>query len=211
MNLPVEVRLVDLAAAAQALEGLCAGAVKGAIRKALGPVQRRVGEMVAGALEQSPEWDSILAGTLRQEFGLAEPAQALREVREAVLGAVRAEATSPPGSIGGMLVTVLPEPLERQLAAAQAYPSKGGAVDWLSWLLFAGRNRVVADARLQTFRRPVEQSRAGFALMVKNGQLGYSVDPEFAGDLHGNWFTRVLTPLVDPVLDVMLAEVGRAF
>jgi hypothetical protein len=89
-----------------------------------------------------------------------------------------------------------------------AYQSKGGLVDWLSWLLFAGTARVVSDVRFQSYRREVRGSRAGYGLMVRRPPLGYSVPAQFAGTDDDNWFDRAFAPLGDVLLEAMIKEVG---
>jgi hypothetical protein len=212
MSFVGQVSLTDLTGAEKLIGDLAARAVRAAVRKALRPTEAEVGLLVSKAIEASPEWDSLVNGRLRQEFGLEFPDQQVGKVRDAVAGAVAAREEDFPGAIAGMVVEVLPLEFERQLARESAYQSRGGLVDWLSWLLFAGSAVVVSDASLQLFRDEVKASRAGKALMrrFKNRPLGYSVG-EFRGTSQDNWFDRVLEPLGGPVFDVMLRNVTRNF
>ncbi len=204
------VRLTNLADARGSIDKLIKEAVQKAILVALGPVKAKVSILLAETLESSTEWKEILGGTLQQEFGLRDPAEELNLISEALANSVAVEKVNPPNSIGGMLVTILPFDVQRRLAANIAYRSRGGRVDWLNWMLFSGKKIVIGDARLQLFSRSVEKSRAGYALMVKSKPLGYAVSPEFAGTEGANWFTKVLTEIGFPVLEIMIEEVKRS-
>lgn len=203
-----------------------------ALRRAAPAIRSEVQALVDAALRNSPEWNSLLSGKLRESFGLAEPQSALEEIGHAVRESVHVEVIpAAQDSLGGLSVAVLRDDFSEVLASrgasytyqakAKPFAGKSGgpvSVPWLEWLLFKGDNIVLAGVEINLSRASRGASRTGRAIMVHVGtsrfstrpSRGWSVPPEFSGVEDANWLTRVLDEVggdVEGVLEKALAGI----
>jgi len=212
MKLVGHLSLKDLKFAEKAIGGMAKEIIQKSIIKSLPRINIKVSLILETALESSDEWRSILSGRLREEFGLENPENAVLFIKNAIVGSLKTYSVNIPGSLGAIRVDILPLEVERQLADSLSYISHGkigGKIDWLNWLLFSGTSIVVSDATFHLFNKQITASRTGHSLMIQKKPLGYSVNPEFSGDSSLNWFDKVLIPLGQPVLTIMIDEVKR--
>lgn len=188
-------------------------------------IRTQVRELVDVALRLSPEWDSLLGGTLREHFGIADPVPVLAGIARVLQESVLVEVFVGQGqSLGAMKVSVGRDNYADVLAVPGAsYTSNDSVVDWLNWLLLAGDKLVLGGLiQLRQFKRSRRGSRTGRTIMIERNPnrrlprgvkpspiVPWQVPPEFAGDESSNWLTRTLEPLVPSVEDIVLAEMQR--
>jgi hypothetical protein len=159
-----------------------------------------VQQYVRQAVEATPEYAQLVAGSLREEFGLPDAPAMVDEVVSAVVRSVSAEVLPPAGEyLGGIFVGAFAADFSDALSASSArYDSvnKDGdvtPVEWLTWLLFAGDAVVIADYGVFRGADPAF-SRTGSHIMVKRRQGGslqpWRVPPAYSGTFSANWLTR---------------------
>jgi len=210
--------------AAGLAEGL-AGEIRGYVARGLARVAARVAAPVRQEVEHavvgSREYESLMSGQLRGEFGLADPGTVLPGVAKAAAASVRVTPRAGAGDdLGGLVVEAMRSDFRDALAADGArYVSANRAgeshpVEWLEWLLFAGDRVVIADYGVAT--GPFDRfSRTGTHLMLKTRAKGrvqpWRVPPAFAGTEHANWLTRVAEAAGPRVLEAVTQAVRQVF
>lgn len=183
------------------------------IRRALGPIRRKVRDTVERALRASPEFDSLAGGRLQAELGVADSLSAMRAIADAIVGV--SEVTHQPVSVsgenltGGLTVSVLRTDLGEVLAIPGAtFTSEGGyQIDWLDWLLTKGDQFIIAEYVFVPGEHP--GSRTGLGIMAKAQQGGWRVPPEFAGTINDNWLTRSLGGAEPAIAEIIQQELLR--
>jgi hypothetical protein len=159
-----------------------------------------VRETVAEALHATPEYSSLVAGQLREEFGVVDGKEAVASIVRAIQAAARVEVIPPAGEyLGGVWAGAIREDFGDALGAEGAYylstnaKGQSSPVEWLKWLLFAGDTVVLTEYGLFSGADP-SYSRTGRLIMAKRkagGKLApFRVPPAYAGTARSNWLTR---------------------
>lgn len=172
-------------------------------------LKREIKKLVGEALEDSPEYQSILGGILREHFGIANPGEVLAEIVQFIKSTVAVRKTSPAGfyDIGGIQAAVLADVYELLGLKASSYISyskRNGEliIPWLSWLLLDGDELIIADYEIN-FDKSRASSRTGNAIMVKAGKnrrsRGWKVPNQFSGTVGNNWISRSLEPVIPKI------------
>lgn len=198
-------------AAVDCLRGVVYDGLVGVAAAAPEPVR----EAVERALRSSPEYDSLLAGDLRDLFGVEESQPVVEGVVRAVRDSVAVTASRGTGAVLGVLtVEILRDDYSDVLAVEGAkYVSvsrrrgTSTVVDWLNWLLLAGTSVVVAEWEAKSDRASFAGTRTGGAVMVlprRRAGRGFQVPPEFSGVSDENWLTRCMAEVQPAVQDVLV-------
>ena len=147
-----------------------------AISAFLNKVKEPVRKIIEDSLKASPEYQSIFNGDLQQQFGLANPQEALDGIVRAIKEAIIFEPRPGHGDIlGEIFIGAFQEDFADALSSPEAsYHSHSFTIDWLLWYLTRGGSMVVADYRIMNDGSPLQNSRAGTALMVKSSNMGWS-------------------------------------
>jgi hypothetical protein len=126
------------------------------------------------SLQLSPTYHSLISGTLREEFGLQNPADVNGVIDEVAKGVVARTILPSSRSLGGVRVDLMAKSL--QIIAATPHgryissPS-GREVPWLEWLLLEGPRVILTGVELLRTRKPRPgSSRTGYTIMVKRSQ-----------------------------------------
>jgi hypothetical protein len=179
------------------------------------PVLRNtINEIIEKNIISSPEYQSLLNGKLAGLFGLDNPDYILSKIIQTVKNSVLIE-TRPAifSSVisAGITVSLLPSDFSDVLSIeGVSYDSKGGAVDWLKWLLTAGDTVVVVDYDV-VFGNAFVGSRSDFAIMERNVGQGFSVPPEYSGTAQNNWLTRSLEDVDKLIGNILILELNKVF
>lgn len=182
---------------------------------AAGRVLRDVRDAVRRSLEAGDEYRSLLAGTLREEFGVEEPQGVVNNIVNAVADSVNVSVLpAGRGDLGGLRVDAVRGDYSDVLAVPGAsYVSvslRRGTetlVPWLNWLLLAGDRVIVGD--WQTLAGGRLGSRTGRMIMVsptRRPPRGFRVDPAYSGVAGNNWLTRSMEAAV-PEIEAALGRV----
>lgn len=162
-------------------------------------------------IKQQPEWQSLEGGKLRSDFGIPNGLN-LDNLLNVWAHDYNVKITQPKisgGDIrGGITIGVIDSEHNQALRQSAAhYSSKGGEVDWLNWLLFAGDSIVVRDYHViyGLNQRQISFSRTGKALMAKRGN--FKVDSAFSGTEDNNFITRAMDGVEDDIFDILQKEI----
>ncbi|MBY0525610.1 MAG: hypothetical protein K2R98_19550 [Gemmataceae bacterium] len=193
-------------------------------------VTPQVREVIQTAIVKSPEYDSLLRGSLREAFGLKDPQPILDGIVEAVeLATVVTRLKASAGNLGGLTISILATGFADVFKVPGTTYASGSRrhgvtlVPWLEWLLFGGDKVILVNFELNLARKSRAASRTGRAIMVrkrhepsrlpprKNEFQPFRVPPEFAGTTDNNWLTRALGPVAPALQDILQKEVERIF
>lgn len=154
----------------------------------------RLGEEIERRLKNSPEYHSLVEGSLYGNLGVLNGDQ----VTDKIIGVLRNQMQLNPRPVvvrGGQLVGGLSVEVARadlqdvlNVDGAEFVSKKGFAVPWLDWLLRGGTNVILAD---YTFLNIHGLGRTERGFMVKSTR-GWSVPSPWQGDPDFNWITRSL-------------------
>jgi len=152
-------------------------AMRNVVTRIEGPIRTLVGDV----LINTPEFQSLSSGLLREEFGLGTRAGGPIEGKDAALSVIaaiqKAVVVSPiaatGNSLGGLLIEALADDFKDALSSEWAsYDSNGHTIDWLEWLLLEGDRVIIQGYEiLRDYpKRKVNtrsSSRTGKVIMVK--------------------------------------------
>lgn len=159
----------------------------------------KVKELVGAGMLASRHYTSLISGTLKYEFGLAEPTLMVGTIVAAVQASVMVK-TLPASStsFGGIEIGAFYETFADAMSASgsvyqsHSKRSPGGVdVPWLKWLLFSGDSIVLKDVQILRGDEPgannypkrkifnFGSSRTGPAIMVRRNYSTGSVQSRY--------------------------------
>jgi len=171
--------------------------IENAFNKAIGPISSEIKTLVGAALRTEPEYQSLISGTLRIEFGIMDIASVDNVVEQMV---DTLQVTKNPikitnlGLSGGFIITMIKSDdisgIINSDAAIVTDNSKGHKLPWLQWLLLNANQPIIRNYEVKVGANPY--SRSGMGIMVESNK-DWRVPPEFAGSQQDNWTTRAMT------------------
>lgn len=189
------------------------------VRANLGEISRSINSqvllIVSSALKNSPTSQSLLSGKLKDDFGLfgnvastaissiidyiVTKSDVKVDVSRTSKSLLSVSINLPTGDIGA--IVNLP---------GGSYPSKGGEVKWLEWLLTKGSQVVIGNFWLYPYAKGFTRS-GGSSIMVKLVNQGepFRVDPDHAGTEDDNFLIRAIEPHADKILSIAADEIAR--
>lgn len=147
-------------------------------------------------IKAQPEYDSLMSGKLKAEFGLPDSSARLSSILSTIeSGSV---VQTKPLAIAGSRIrgSVRLQMVQKDfsdllsLGAASFTTEKGSSLEWLRWLLTEGDTTIIADYTFVLGSHP--NSRTGMGIMREFGGSSWRVPPEFAGTVNNNWITRAI-------------------
>lgn len=161
--------------------------------KAAKKASLNIQNIVRYAIISSPEYDSIISGKLKLDFGIPDPISKLATLLS-IWENIKVETI--PISIkrsrlnGGFSLYLIKSDFSDVLdsSAAKVITEKNQNLNWLEWLLLMGDKTIIKDYHV--IYGPNPASRTGDAIMVKKGR--WKVPSEFSGTINNNWITRAL-------------------
>lgn len=168
-------------------------------------------QIVNSAIINTPEYNSILSGKLRYEFGIRDSSSKLAGLLDTWSRNIYIVSTPPSVISGGKISGQFSASMIQidfgdvlYTEYAEVYDDiKGYSLPWLEWLLLQGNRTLVRNHKVIYQNSP--RSRTGKALMRPNSQ-SWSVPSEFSGTRGDNWITRALDK-IGPDIDSLLKKV----
>ena len=145
-------------------------------------------------LKKQPEYDSLLNGSLKHQFGIPDPDNRLEEILSQIINSLTTTYKKP--TVQGSRI---------QGGFTIISTEKGTELEWLRWLLLEGDSSIVIGYDfISGFG---SHSRTGDGIMRGNHSGIWRVPPEFSGSLTNNWIIRGIIdcgPEIDRYLISML-------
>jgi hypothetical protein len=179
--------------------------------KGIKNIRTELPNIVNTAIINTPEYNSILSGKLRYEFGIRNSSSKLAGLLDTWSRNIYVVSTPPSVISGGKIIGQFSASMIKvdfsdvlYTEYAEVYDDmRGYSLPWLEWLLLNGNRTIVRNHKVVYENSP--RSRTGKALMRPNSQ-SWSVPAEFAGDRRNNWITRALDK-IGPEIDTLLKKV----
>lgn len=195
-----------------------ADTISSAITKSVNSIESRLLGILSNCIISSPEYQSVVSGQLRGEFGIVDSHSALLRILNIWLNSIKVipDPVRVSGSdlIGGLNITAIEADFSDVLSSSSAsfVTEKGTKIPWLEWLLTAGTNIVVRDYKVSTNLGNLKNkavSRTGQAIMVSSSVQFYKVPAQFAGTIDDNMVSRAILGVEDIILDMIQEEVEK--
>jgi hypothetical protein len=183
------------------------------LQKSVNPLTQSIKSIMIKALQSQPEYQSLISGQLRKEFGIAN-VNNVNVVIDNLVNTLVVQ-VSPlkiinTGLSGGITIQMIPSDT---FGGALSDPSanvtdddKGYSLPWLQWLLLRGTDIIVRNYEVKFGPNP--NSRSGDAIMISSGK-NWRVPPEFVGTQRNNWTTRAIESVEDELLNTIRSIVER--
>jgi hypothetical protein len=185
----------------------------GVFLKSIKPIQDRIRILIKDALTSEPEYQSLISGQLKYEFGIPT-SQQVDDIINLWIQNIKVDYDPPlarTSSItGGFSLSAIRDDYSDVISsqAASVIDNKSGAVlPWLEWLLLYGGKIIVRNYTVRLGPNP--RSRTGMAVMVESNGNNWRVPPQFAGTSNNNWVTRALGKIDDRILDAIQLEIEK--
>lgn len=157
-------------------------------------IKPKISEIIVNNLISQPEYQSLISGKLKGEFGIPDSNSRLSDILDTIKNG--GMLTKKPTSVvnGKISAGIKLEMIKSDfvdllsLGSASFTTEKGYQLDWLRWLLIEGDSVIIGDYSF--IEGPSPYSRTGLGVMRKNMSAFWRVPPEFAGNIKNNWITR---------------------
>jgi hypothetical protein len=158
-------------------------------------LEPQIQNIVKNGITNSPEYQSLISGRLKYEFGLSDPENRLSQILNIW---ERIEVSDQPAKIVGNQIYAKLEILMIQqdysdvlnIPASTLITKKGEQLRWLEWLLLLGDKTIIKEYEVVLGGN--KNSRTGNAVMKKKTSGKWKVPSTFSGTATSNWITRVL-------------------
>lgn len=177
--------------------------------KTLTKCEPKIRVMLRAAIRNEPEYNSLINGDLRRQFGI-EDTSSVDSVIDSVVNtsqlSINKVNIGSYGLNGGIRLTIMPSDLSTIINDPSAFVvdnERGYSLPWLEWLLTKGGQIIVRNFEVKYGSN--NKSRSGDALMIPS-DINWRVPPQFAGTVSNNWITRALSMIEDKILQTLANE-----
>jgi hypothetical protein len=189
--------------------------VEQTFRKALPNITKNIQELINKTIKNTPEYQSLLNGQLKFEFGLYDSQNQADKIVDTWSNNINIDMKpikiNNAGLSGGFSLGMIASNLQDVLSLAEASmidTDRGYSLPWLQWLLKDGGKVLVKDYKVVLGPNPY--SRTGYAIMRSDSSSNWRVPPEFAGTITNNWVTRAIDSLSDEINSIIIQQIERA-
>lgn len=164
--------------------------------KAINNIKSKLPDVIRQAIINTPEYESILSGKLKYEFGIPNPGVKLANLLTVWSTNIEYHYKQPTITGSRILASFSANCIKADFSdvlytdfAAVVDNLRGYTLPWLEWLLFEGNKTIVK--KYEVSLGPNKKSRTGYAIM-KSSRKSWKVPSEFAGTSNDNWITRAI-------------------
>lgn len=174
-------------------------------------IKRELPSIIKTAIENTPEYSSILSGKLKYEFGIPDSSIKLNNLIDIWIDNIRYPYMKPT-IMGNKIKSTFEVNAIRADFAEVLYSNDALVIDnirgynlpWLEWLLLEGNKTIIS--KQEVIIGPNNFSRTGNAIM-RDSNKSWKVPSEFSGTITNNWITRA----IDGVEGNIQSLLDRAF
>ena len=167
--------------------------------------------IVRERIMESPEYNSIVGGTLKGELGLPDGISRITAIIEAWVLSIRVKVKAGSGkSLGSLSIQMIDSSYSDVLGLAESvlrYTNRKGksvSLDWLKWLLTEGGSTIVSEYEFT----PSSRGRTGLGVMIKS-RGGWKVPAQFAGVANDNFVTRSFEGIAKDIEIIISQEITK--
>lgn len=173
-----------------------------------------VQNIIKQSIINSPEYQSLMSGKLKLEFGLPDSSsklQGLLSVWERAELDVKKTTIKGNKIVGGFSIYMIQSDFSDVLfllnADAYQITEKGDLLNWLEWLLILGDKTIIKEYEVEI--KPSPRSRTGGAVMKRKKSAKWKVPSEFSGTINNNWITRAIDSVENDIEIAILRELQK--
>lgn len=166
------------------------------MNKAINNVKNKLSNIVNEAIKRQPEYDAILSGKLKAEFGIPDSSFKLSGLLDIWSRNISIEYQNPQissnqikSNFSASMIRVDFSDVLYSDFAQVIDTERGYSLPWLQWLLLEGNKTLVKN--YQVVFGPSARSRSGLAIMTPS-KTSWKVPGMFSGTQSDNWITRAL-------------------
>lgn len=159
-------------------------------------MKQNISNIVVNYIKAQPEYESLISGKLKAEFGLPDASSRLSSILSQIESGAMVQ-TKPISISGGKLrgsikLQMIQKDFGDLLSIGDATftTEKGSSLEWLRWLLIEGDNIIISEYYF--IAGPYSNSRTGMGIMHGFEGGSWRVPPEYAGNINNNWITRAI-------------------
>lgn len=178
------------------------------MNKTINFIKKELPIITRNAIVNSPEYNSILAGDLRYQFGLPDSSSKLEGLINIWTNNINIEYIKPNISGGQIKSKIAANMIKADYSdvlgteyAKMNDAQRGYSLPWLHWLLLDGNQALIKDSVIVL--GPNRNSRTGFAVMKPSNAGIWRVPSEFSGTSQNNWLTRAINDAGPQINDLL--------
>jgi hypothetical protein len=176
-------------------------------KKTLKAVSPKIQAVVIDAIKAAPEYQSLLSGQLKAEFGLPDSDTRLNSIMGFWQNInVEYKTITVGRSVlkGGFVINMIKRDFSDIINSSVAIltTEKGTDLNWLEWLLLFGNQTIIKDYNVELGPNP--RSRTGMAVMKGVISGKWSVPAEYSGTINNNWITRSIDSIEGEIQNILL-------
>jgi hypothetical protein len=169
-------------------------------------IQKELPIILETAIINSQEYQSLVSGQLKYEFGIVDAANKIDGLLKIWINNIEYNYQKP--TFNGKKINskfsanLIKADLSDVLYTEYAQMTdtlRGYSLPWLEWLLVDGSKTIIDQFEVQL--GPNKYSRTGYAIM-RPGQ-GWSVPSQFAGTIEDNWLTRSIDSVSNEINNLL--------
>lgn len=177
------------------------------LKKSFNKIQAPIKNLVVEAIRSAPEYNSILSGDLKYEFGLPDSDNRLKTLLDFwkhINLIYNPPSISNNKIVGSFSIGMIQDDFSDVLSSSAAIltTEKGQDLHWLEWLLLFGDKTIIKnyDVEFGTNSR----SRTGFAVMRGSSRFKWGVPKQFSGTINNNWITRSIDSIDGDINKILI-------
>lgn len=177
------------------------------MNKVINTLKNKLPNVINEAIKRAPEYDAILTGQLKAEFGIPDPGLKLAGLLDIWSKNIAIEYQNPQISSNqiksnfsiSMIRVDFSDVLYSDFAEV-VDNERGYSLPWLQWLLLEGNKTLVKN--YEVVLGPSPRSRSGLALMAPS-KKSWRVPSGFSGTQGNNWITRSIDSAQSDIYKVL--------
>ena len=180
--------------------------------RAFDTLKEDLSSLVVDAIRMSDEYNSLLGGQLKAEFGLPDSAARVENIIK-YLENTNFQYSSILVSNGKLKGKFSLNLIQSDFSDILSLPDavftteKGSQLEWLRWLLLEGDTTIIKE--YEVVLGPAPNSRTGMAIMRGTTKGKWSVPPQFSGTINNNWLTRVIDSVNNDIENLINLSLKR--
>lgn len=171
-------------------------------------VSLSIKDMVINSIKNAPEYNALISGNLKAEFGLPDSESRVNNIIEfwknIVVQYNKVKIKNGSYLVSNFTISMIQSDFSDIINSPDASftTEKGSQLNWLEWLLLFGNQTIIKDYEIKLGPNP--NSRTGLAVMKGVVSGKWSVPSEFAGTINNNWITRSIDSIESDINKLLL-------
>lgn len=179
--------------------------------------KKEASSIILASLNKSETVQSLLSGSLRDDFGLFGNIvqTTVNNIVQYIASNVKVSIQQSKRNRSEYTISVQllkMGDIQRIIGVpAGSFASRGGNVDWLEWLMTKGSQVVLGDYFIYPYAKGKTRS-GGTSIMQKitsGGAKPFRVDPKYAGTENDNFIRRAVLDVEDEIINAIAGEIQR--